>query len=291
MLKNLLDGLYSYLFLKEISFRNEDRDLPIGCKKFYLLNFALFWFVYFIVFLNQYPGSLSCDTPGQLSQAMGITPFENANPLINTLLITLCVRVGNYLFGNINAGVGLYTLVQFTLVATVFAYVVKTIYKKGYHKYVILFAQVYFGFMPFNIIYATGMWKDTFFAVIFLATITYIWDIIDKDDSLSVKNILSLDFLCIMCSLARNSGWSALLVMLVFLVPYAKKRGKEEIKVAVTIGVGIISALVIMTMIYPLFGVVNNGGKVTGLSVPLQQMSRVVAQGGDFNRRRRGTIR
>ena len=42
-------------------------------KQVFLVSFGMLWGVYFLFFLKQYPGSLSCDTPGQLAQAMGLS--------------------------------------------------------------------------------------------------------------------------------------------------------------------------------------------------------------------------
>lgn len=74
--------------------RREERKDRSGIIRCYFFSFLVMWTVYFIYFLNQYPGSLSCDTPQQLRQAAGLSAFENANPFINTLVISVFVRLG-----------------------------------------------------------------------------------------------------------------------------------------------------------------------------------------------------
>lgn len=222
---HMIAALFHFVNLQEQEIRKDALTDSHKGRMLYFLSFSVLWVIYFIFFLNQYPGSLSCDTPSQLAQALGVEEFSNANPLVNTLIVTLCVRLGMLLFGNVNTGVALYTLAQFTLAAAVYAYVITCIYKKGYHIGFVLFAFLFFGFVPFNVNYAIGMWKDTFFSVIFLLTITFLWDILEKEDVRALQKCLLL-VLAFVCSLARNSGWSALGCTGVLLFFYGKNLNK-----------------------------------------------------------------
>ena len=165
----ILNSLYLVWNKYDERIKGKERENSFKCM---CISFLSMWLIYMIYFLNQYPGSLSCDTPAQLGQAMGVAPFGNANPLINTLVLTACVQSGIRLWGNVNAGVAIYTVVQLTLAALIFSYAVSVIYKKGYHKLVVLASFGFWGLVPYNIVYATGMWKDTFFALSFLLVLT-----------------------------------------------------------------------------------------------------------------------
>lgn len=126
-------------------------------RRVFVLSFLLLWSTYFVFFLNQYPGVLDCDTPTQMAQALGRIRFENANPLVNTLCVTLCVRVGRALFGEINGGLALYTVFQLTFAAGVFAYTVSVIWQKGYSKGAVAASHLFFNAVPYNIAFAIGM--------------------------------------------------------------------------------------------------------------------------------------
>ena len=247
-------------------------------KRYFWFSFVLFWCIYFVFFMNQYPGSLSCDTPQQIRQAIGYSPYENANPLINTLLISVCVRLGIMLFEDINAGVAIYTVVQFTLAAVIFAYAVSVIYKKGYHRGVVITGIVFWGLMPYNIVYATGMWKDTFFALSFLLTLVFLWDCCEQWHLLKIRHYIYLLILVIICSLARNSGWSSLLLMTALMLGYVVKyKHKPLLKILLTTLAGISCSFFITGVIYPAMNVYSEIKSISALSVPLQQVARVVA--------------
>lgn len=259
-------------------------------RQVFLVSFCMLWVVYFLFFLNQYPGSLSCDTPTQLAQAMGDLPFENANPLINTLVITLFVKLGLLIGNSVNLGIAFYTFFQFSLCACVFAYTIAVLYKIGTNKWILLFSQAFYNFVPYNIIYANGMWKDTFFAIFFLATLAYTCDYLysfassKHTPSRGFSREIILFTLVLIASLARNSGWSSLLVLGIALLIFAAKRKKRQLsQAAKTIILGVVSALAIISYIYPALGVTNHGGTVSAVSVPIQQISRVIAHDGDIS--------
>lgn len=281
---SLLDMLYDYLLGKESGNRKPVSAKAVGLC--FLSSFALLWGTYFVVYLNQYPGALTPDLIGQLTQILGMAPYENANPLFTTLFVGIWVKLGYALFGTVNAGVGTYTFVQFTLAAGVFAYCVSVIYKNTGHRALTLFAHLIFNCMPYHIMYAVGMWKDTFFGICFLLTLTYLWDCTRKE-KLGLRHYVLAFALVLASSLARNSGWSSLLVfglaMYGFCVVKNRKAPGGAIrqlkKLSAVISGAAVAAMLTISVIYPAFGVENNGSIVVGLSVPIQQISRVLAQG------------
>lgn len=219
-----------------------------------------------------YPGTLSCDTPSQLQQAVELGGFNNLNPFVNTLVVAGCIQVGMVL-GTVNTGIALYTLVQFTIYSFVAAYVVYVLYSKGFHIFIEIFVTCYF-IWPINLIYATGMWKDTFFAEFFLMTLVYSYAHINKD--FKILNFAILAALSFISSLARNSGWSSLGVGAILLVAYSIKESRYNIlKIGQAQLAGVIIACIFIGIIYPLMGISNTFGTI-GKSVPLQQIARTV---------------
>ena len=247
----------------------------------FCLSFSLLWVSCLLLFLNQYPGSLSCDTTDQLAQALGLRPFENANPFFHTLFLTMCIRLGLAVFGDINAAVAVYTVAQFTMVCAAFAFCVVTIFRKTGSRLLLVFSQLFFNALPLNLVYATGMWKDTFFAALFLMTMTYGWDLLTRE-RVSRDSWVWLSLLALATALARNSGWSSLLVWGIVLVLRSGKQGIQWRKAGQAILFGSLAAVVVMLVVYPALGIRDNGPATTALSVPLQQVARVVARGGEI---------
>lgn len=242
-----------------------------------MFPFLCIWFFCFLIFLNMYPGTLSCDTPGQLKEAVELNSFSNLNPLINTFVVTVCVQIG-MVFGTVNTGIAIYTFVQFTLYALVTAYVVYILYSKGFHVVFLTLATVYFVW-PINLIYATGMWKDTFFAVFFLMTLVYSYAHI-YDDHLKISNFITLSIFSFICSLARNSGWSSLGAGAVFLMIFGFRKHSDNrentvLKIGTAQMIGVLTACFFILVVYPSAGISNTFSTI-GKSIPLQQIARTV---------------
>ncbi len=242
-------------------------------KKIRIAIFALIWIPCFIIFLNLYPGTLSCDTPNQLRQAMLDAPFENANPFINTIILTFFVQIGTRISGA-NLGVALYTVFQFTLYCLVMSYCIEVLVRRKVSKFIIAFAFVFYAANPINLLYAVGMWKDSFFAIFFVATVAFVYDSIDK--KMDAKRFAVMFLLALAASLSRNSGWSSLLVFAVVLLIYsARRKEKDTGIIAACVGTASILSLVIAFVLLPMIGI-GNGGSNVARSIPLQQIARTV---------------
>ena len=278
LFKVVLSKIYTKWLKWDDKVREEEINNKGNIRKVFWCSFVLMWSIYFIYFLNQYPGSLSCDTRAQLRQAIGAGDFENMNPLINTLLITLCVQIGMAIGGSINSGVAVYTLVQFTLAAVIFSYTVSVIYKKRFHKLLVLVCWSFFALVPHNIVYATGMWKDSFFALFFLLTLVYSWEMIENGGEIKKYQYIILGVYSLIASLARNSGWSSLLAFCIFVFVGARNN-KRVLKTAITLFIGVMGNFLIVSCVYPLFASSASTNVTTAISVPIQQISRVVTIG------------
>lgn len=275
---NRLYGRLQNLMVYEVGSRVRT---PKEIKACYAISFFLIWVVYLIYFLNQYPGSLSCDTPAQLAQAVRGSGFENANPFINTLMITFWVQIGLVIDGNVNTGVGLYTFFQLTLASAIYAFVVTSVFRKGFRRLIVGIVLFWFAAVPFNIVYAVGMWKDSFFAMFFLLTVTYIWNLLEAKD-VGKKELLILAGLACISSLCRNSGWSALMIFCVAVLCSSLRNEKKMRRIIQAIVAGVVLNFMIIVLGYPLIGVSTEGSITSALSVPIQQISRTVAVGCDL---------
>lgn len=243
----------------------------------FIWPFIFIWIACFLIFLNMYPGTLSCDTPEQLKEALGLSEFSNLNPLINTLIVTVCVRIGMAI-GTVNTGIAIYTFVQFTMYAGITAYTVYILHSKGFHAVLLILITCYFVW-PINLVYATGMWKDTFFAVVFLLTLSYCYAHI-QDEHLKISSSITIGLLSFVSSLARNSGWSSLGVGAIFLTVYGirgtyKKERDTILRIGIAQLAGVLIACFFIVIIYPLAGVTNTFSTIEK-SIPLQQISRTV---------------
>lgn len=240
--------------------------------------FLVIWIVCLIIYLNSFPGSLLSDSYGQLLQAMGDMELENYNPLIHTSIIMLCQRIVFLFSSNALYVVALYTFLQLTLYSLVCTWSLCIITKR-FHNSILLIVSLLFFVAPINLYYATGMWKDAFFAICFLAYSNYMIELLNMEE-VRLHNLIILGVIVIVTSLARNSGWSALLGGAIVLGMFGL-RGvwKTTIKrLLITLGISIVTALCILFVIYPITGIEGINSK-TGKSIILQQLSRTIVEG------------
>lgn len=251
----------------------------ISRKKYGIIAFSVIWLSCFIIFLNMYPGSLHSDGLGQLTQAIKLDKLENHNPLINTLTLSIFVQLAMR-FSSVSTGVAFYTLFQFTAYSLCATYTLLVINKTSIHNW-IKWACILFFIYPVNLVYATGMWKDTFFAVIFMANMAYILDLFIEKNELPIKKLIFLAIITCLSSLSRDSGWSALVFEIIAFVFLSYRKGIDKQlrnkcrKIAEFESIGIALAFIIIYLIYPLFNVSVNT-TYAGPSLPMQQISRVI---------------
>ena len=234
--------------------------------------FACLWIFYFFMYLNQYPGSLSCDTPAQISQAITLQNFDNANPFINTAIVLACVQFAFAVGGDANTGIAIYTLLQFSLFAFAVAYAAYVALTKKLHWGVACLIGLW-GLLPVIVLYAIGMWKDTFFAMFFLLTVVYIWHLWDVEH-IKWKEKIVLFLLVLITSLARNSGWTSFLAIAIIIFLKKNPQYKHLAKVVL---LGVINSVLIVTLLYPLMGISAGLSSVDVFPIPLQQVARVIA--------------
>ncbi|ADL33212.1 hypothetical protein bpr_I0464 [Butyrivibrio proteoclasticus B316] len=255
-----------------------------------LLIFGSIWLPCFAVFLNLFPGTYSTDTSAQMAEALGYNHFTNYNPFVNTIVVTLFVKIG-LLAGNINVGIALYTLFQFSLYAAVGSFITYLFYQKGFKLIVVAVVLAFYAINPVNLLYSVGMWKDTFFAVTFLACSVMIYLCLTGEREWNAKNKVLLFLLVLFTSLTRNSSWTALLIFGVVLFAKGFIRNRKDSKsravssllknmgtsgrVGLTVVIGAVMSVIVMSVIYPSFGV-GNVSASRALSLQVQQIARSV---------------
>ncbi len=249
----------------------------LSARRVFFISFAVCMAIYFIFLLNQYPGSMESDHMRQLKSVLEAR-FDNRNPLVNSLLVLGCVRLAQALGGSMNAGLFVYSIVQMTLMAAVFAFGVSLTARAGFPRRFTVLTLLFYALAPYNIFYSYGMWKDSFFAAWLLLTVFQAWSVLMKQkagERVVPFDWAALVFAALMASLSRNSGWSALLVWIPFLLlltgDKALRRG-----MTLAVGGGVALALMVMGPFYSACGVDRTADSVTVSCIPLQQIGAVL---------------
>ena len=248
-------------------------------RRTFLVTFALCAAVYFVFLLNQYPGSMESDHMRQLLHLLE-GKYDNRNPLVNSLTVFGCVRLVQALGGSMNAGVFLYSIVQLLLMAAVFAFGTSLTARAGFPKWVTRLTACFYAFVPYNIFYSYGMWKDSFFAAWLLLTIFAVWSVLSRERA--GERVRRLDWALVaiaalMASLSRNSGWSALLVwspcLWFMLKPFSARKA-----LTLLVSGAVALSLLVQGPLFSALGVEKTADSVTAMCVPLQQIGTVLVE-------------
>lgn len=250
-------------------------------KKVFFASWILIFIVWSVFFLAYYPGLYSPDSIWQLEQAMGDSPLSNHHPVIHTLLMRFILYLGLSLFnGDLSAATAMLSVIQMLFLSACMAFSVKTIYKIKRSVRLCSGVSLLFALIPFNIMFSFTHLKDTWFAGFFLVLCSILAERVFAGslNRLSRTQYILLTISAIGSGLFRSNGLYAILLLLPFLF-FAFKNDRCF---TVILSVCLIICFIITGPVYKAMGVASID-PVEYLSVPLQQISRVIVDGGKIS--------
>jgi hypothetical protein len=251
-------------------------------KKFLGKIFFITWIFLFISWLPyllaNYPGHMSWDSTNQWMQAAGYTEINNAYPILHTLLIKICQKIGSIFSEDSNFHVAVYSFIQLNLMAVIFSYAIAWLNKYNTPFVICCFVFIWFAMHPIFGSYGIIMWKDVLFGCFVLLETLCIADIV-LSNSRCLKNIFFIIFwfmVTVLCCLFRQNGMYAIIFTL-FLLPFViNNKLKKQLSIyCLCLIIAIISINYIIIKKY--------SKSESFLSIPVQQISRTVAHDGNIS--------
>lgn len=269
--KEVLQGIVN---LKEINvniLKLKNKKLIFGVLwGLLVLEYAL------VLFGSQYPGELTPDSIGQMTQLLTHS-YSNHHPYYHTQIIHVMISTGFRIFGEINKAVALYSMFSIVVMASCFMYVVETIYESGKNIKVSLVVFLFYLLMPFHILYSITMWKDIFFGAAVTCFVVSCYRYL-KAIGNSKLNIAVLFFAAVGMSLLRSNGWVAFLFStILFAILFSKKQKKILFLLIILLVSTYIMKYPVLKMLH-----VSQPDTIESLSIPAQQIARVVADGKEL---------
>lgn len=229
------------------------------------------------LFLGSVPGHLTVDSFMQLDQ-IHTGKYVNHHPFWHTMLIKICVDLGMALANDINAGIMLYSLAQGLMMSLVVAHAAMTLRQWGLRWWWIV--PLCYVALPYHVVYSVTMWKDVPFGI---ATLLFCVSFARVYATHPVRkvDIVFLSVASALVILFRNNGIFAVLVLsAIVLVRCAAK--KKLLVEAIPLLAGLLLGFLLTGPVLYLLGV-SPTESVEPLSVPLQQIARVLASGKDLD--------
>ena len=252
-----------------------------------LVSFVVVWGV---VFLIMYPGCCSPDSNDVFKMVLGL-PFEsnhfrydqinNHHPVSYVFLIWCVFQFGASLGLSQAMCVGLVSATHLLLLAVCLTVFIVKVFELSNSKGVFIFAWVFFLFNPLIAQYSVTVWKDVLFAGFFLVFLVEIALLVLRPELFWGKrsNVAFLVGSGILCILFRNNAILAIGITLVVLVALKSKFRKRLAIIATAI---LLPAVIVVGPLYSALHI-QSGHFSEALAVPLQQVSRTIAQGGSLS--------
>ena len=261
-----------------VACREEADNCNAHPRKVFWGSFALLTSIYLIyLFLVVYPGSVTSDSIWQINQIVS-NNHTNHHPYWHTMSIKYLMAFGYWLFKDTNAAAATFNVFQSMAMAGCFAYAVVTLYEYKIPKIWVWLTLAVFACLPNHITYSCTVWKDVPFGGAVLLLVIAMFRVIRNVDNSRKMNYAMLIIGGIATCIFRSNGWYAMLAAFVVLALFFRKRCKELL----------VPWLVCLIVGYLLTGPVLSAlgvakvNFIEGLSVPLQQVARVIANGGEL---------
>ena len=257
--------------------RGTERALFSAQRKSFWLRVAIIlacWLPYFLAFL---PGALPFDTIDQLAQVMKDAPLSALNPLFMTGVFYVFLR-GGLLLGSANVGMVLFTLCQMLIVAMAFSYCISSMAKQKANNHILLFSFIFFALYPPHAFYALTIFKDTLFAVAMLLVTLKTVEMVRDPAAFFAgkKNGIILSLLCAATFLVRNNGLYIIAIYLPVVLLIFRTYWKKILSI-----IGVCALFFISLNIAGKVLNASGASMAEALSLPLQQIARIVRDHGD----------
>lgn len=242
---------------------------------FFLICWAAIAVVFLLyLFFTAYPGYLTTDSLSSLNQIKtGV--YRNNHPYWYTIFIRIFIQLGETVFGDPNAAVACYSTAQILILSACFAYGLVTLYQAGIPGWCIAAVCMIYTFLPYNLAYSVTMWKDILFGASALLIIASLYRLLKKIGRSALLNYIVFIVGSIGFCLMRTNGWYAYFAttLLVFLLFFRRDR-----KLAVVMTMVLVLCWILINPVLSAMNV-EQTDFVETLSVPFQQIARVIANG------------
>ncbi len=238
--------------------------------------------MYLPYYLYEYPGIMTADSLVQYEQIIGETAYSNHHPVIHTLTIKLFYELGVKLMGDSIGGIACYTLFQMIFISLCSAFAVREVIRVEQKVVVwhVVLAIAFFALMPFNAVFAVTVWKDVPFAGIAVLLSCHIIEMYRKrQDRIRLTDYFGFILLSVLFMLYRSNAFFAFIPFAVlFVIAFREKLTASIVVVAVSIAI----VVAVKGPVFKAYGV-TSPDFVESLSVPLQQVARVLVDDGNVS--------
>ena len=231
----------------------------------------LCWLPYFICL---FPGTVSNDSLSQMRIILGLSRWSNANPICQTGLVGVFMKLGQ-LLGSGNAGVALYCVLQAVLMAWLLGSLLHEMSTAQAPRWLVGLSFAFYAFCPIFPVFAFCVGKDTNFAMAVLFLALECWRVLHREAAGRPARMLCVCVASAACVVLRNPGVYVVILTLVFVLLSTLRSKRWQAPLA-----GLLCAAVVFGSLH-LFIIptldIEPMPETEEYSIPLQQVARVAA--------------
>lgn len=275
---SIIVNIYIFKLLNKYTNQKKEEEYYINPKMIFLFSFCIIILIDLLyLFCIAYPGNISADSISQINQIMS-GKYLNHHPYWHTCILKIMINLGLILFNNMNAAIATFCVFQIIFMALCFSFIIISVFELTYSLRKTFFVFVWFAIMPFNICYSCTLWKDVMFAGVVSVFITVLLRILRNIGDIKLNYIL-LFLSGVGFGVFRSNGWIALVLTFIVMLIFLRK--KESVTLLILISVITITAI----MKGPFVNIigVQKSEFAESLSIPIQQISRVIYDGYEID--------
>ena len=251
----------------------------------FIVTALLIFLCWLPFYLKNFPAVIISDSMDQLGQAIsGI--YSNHHPVAQTWILQFFVTLGLQMTGQMKTGIAVYCIIQMIVLALIYAYVITECYAHRVKKWICIVLFLFYAIMPYNVMYAINIWKDSLFSGALLLFIVLLWKLLRQESqttcAIVAEEILLVLSGCII-TLFRNNGFYAFLVVVPFVCVLCWKKSKHTV---LAMAVVFLLTILIRGPVFTYFHVASPD-LVESLSIPAQQIARVITNDGELKEEER----
>ena len=250
-------------------------NLVIGEQPEIAESIHLIYLIY--LFFVVYPGNVTSDSIWQLNQIVR-DAHTNHHPYWHTMSIKYSMALGYAIFHDVNAAAATYSVFQSMIMAACFAYSVVTLYQYRIPKLWVFLVYAGFAVLPCHISYSATVWKDVPFGAAVLLLVVAMFRIIRGVGNSRISNYVMFAIGGIGTGIMRTNGWYALVAAFAVLLIFFHKRCRKLLLPWFAV---VLVGWILTNPVLDHLGV-DRVNFIEGLSVPLQQVARVIVTGGEL---------
>lgn len=247
---------------------------PLLFSLFGIAFIALCWI---LVFFAAFPGYYCYDTR-YFNSYISSGSLNDYQPVIHTLFVGECIKIGEAIFGTFNLGVAFFIVVQMIILLAFSFVMIRSLQTFAFAGWIQVFMIMFYALNPLISTLICCTVKDTMFSSVILLASVLICKACSQKTPIKTRWSVLLFFMCLISLLYRNNTiyvFILLFPLILLCFRPIKIHLKRFAKIAIPFIASIIVCFMTTTLIYPLLNVQKNNPIKEMISIPEMQIARI----------------